>query len=222
MAELSFNGQNRFIMTGKRMAVTLVNEDKEAALAEVSLDWGDEGRTEDLPMAVSRPLLKIPPQWNAPLEILYQGEGLPSDRESYFLLNVLDVPQAPKVPHVLQIALRHRLKLFYRPPLKEAPDDAMAALTWEMSSEKNGAIRIGNPSPYYLTLSDIERIGQDGRRCGEPIEHMMLAPFSTQSLAMSACRPERLRYQVVSDAGNMRPYAATLSPGRKQHGISQL
>lgn len=52
-ADLSFDGQNRFVMKGKRLPITLVNEGKEPALAEISLDWGTDGKGQALPFAVS-------------------------------------------------------------------------------------------------------------------------------------------------------------------------
>ncbi|WP_163752625.1 fimbria/pilus periplasmic chaperone, partial [Proteus mirabilis] len=93
---------------------SLVNEGKEPALAEISLDWGTDGTGQALPFAVSRPLLRLGAGQRAKVEVLYQGQGLPTDRETYLLLSVLDVPHAPSTPETLQIALRHRFKLFYR------------------------------------------------------------------------------------------------------------
>lgn len=223
-ADLSFDGQNRFIMSGQRMAVTLVNEGKTAALAEVSLNWGEpeSGQRQPLPLAVSKPLLRIPGGQKANVEVFYQGTGLPTDRESYLLLSVLDVPPAAKTPHTMTVALRHRFKLLYRPSLKSTLDEAMAGLSWEVRKETAGRLIADNPSPYYLTLSDIEAIGLNGQPCGQPIEHLMLPPFSTHPLDIPACQPTRLRYQIISDAGNPRPYGATLSADKKSHGSAQL
>ncbi|WP_455710190.1 fimbrial biogenesis chaperone [Pseudomonas chlororaphis] len=223
-ADLSLDGKNRFIMTGQRMAITLVNEGKMAALAEVSLNWGEpeSGQSRLLPLAVSKPLLRIPGGQKTNVEVFYQGTGLPTDRESHLLLSVLDVPPAAKTPHTMTVALRHRFKLFYRPPLKSTLDEAMAGLSWEMQKETAGRLIADNPSPYYLTLSDIEAIGPNGQRCGQPIEHLMLLPFSMQPVDIPACQPANLRYQVVSDAGNLRPYGATLSPDKKSHGLAQF
>ncbi|MFC5694385.1 molecular chaperone [Pseudomonas sp. GCM10022186] len=219
MAELSFNGENRFIMADARTTITLANEDKESALAQVTLDWGDGDEERDLPMALSTPLVRIPARQKATVDVLYEGHGLPEDRESYFLLSVLDVPKTPKDPNVLQIALRHRFKLFYRPALQMTPDAARAAMTWERLEGSEGQVRIGNPSPYYLTLSDIDARGPDGHSCGNPIEHLMLSPFSSHALDTPTCRPGGFHYQVISDAGNPRPYHVTLVPGRKSQGV---
>ncbi|WP_063431573.1 fimbrial biogenesis chaperone [Pseudomonas chlororaphis] len=223
LADLSFDGKNRFIMTGQRMTVTLANEGNQAALAEVSLDWGENESesVQPLPLAISRPLLRIEAGKKANVEVFYQGAGLPTDRESYLLLSVLDVPPAATTPHTMNVALRHRFKLLYRPALQSTLDEAMAGLSWAVQKDSAGWLIAGNPSPYYLTLSDIETIGANGQLCGQPIEHLMLPPFSMQPLDVSACQPASLRYQIVSDAGNLRPYGATLSPDQKNHGSAQ-
>jgi len=222
-ADLSFDGKNRFIMTGQRMAATLVNEGKTVALAEVSLNWGEpeSGQSPPLPLAVSKPLLQISPGKRAVVEVFYQGKGLPTDRESYLLLSVLDVPPAAKTPHSMSVALRHRFKLLYRPTLESTLDEAMAGLSWAVQKETAGSLIADNPSPYYLTLSDIEAIGTNGQPCGQPIEHLMLSPFSTQPVDIPTCQPASLRYQIISDAGNLRPYGATLSAEKKSHGSAQ-
>ncbi|MDT4869872.1 putative fimbrial chaperone YadV [compost metagenome] len=151
--------------------------------------------------------------------MFYQGQGLPADRESYLLLDVLDVPPAPKVPNAMQIALRHRLKLFYRPPLKTTPDQAMVALEWTLPASGSTAPGASNPSPYYLTLSNLEVLDAQDRLCGEPLDHLMLAPFSEHRLETATCHPASLRYDVISDAGNPRPHQATLVPGGKATAI---
>lgn len=223
-ADLSFDGKNRFIMTGQRMAVTLANDGSTAALAEVSLDWGAPASETSplLPLAISKPLLRIDAGKKANVEVFYQGAGLPTDRETYLLLSVLDVPPAAKTPHSMTVALRHRFKLLYRPALKSTLDEAMAGLSWEVQKETQGRLIADNPSPYYLTLSDIEATGANGQRCGQPIEHLMLPPFSAQPVDIPACQPTSLHYQIVSDAGNLRPYGATLSAEKKSHGSAQL
>ncbi|MFJ1213571.1 fimbrial biogenesis chaperone [Burkholderia pyrrocinia] len=221
VADLSFDGQNRFIMTGKRMKVDIVNEGDGDALADVSVTWGDEKTKKDLPLVISRPLLKISPKGRGSVDIIYQGIGFPADRESYMLLNVLDVPTVPHDPNVLQIALRHRLKLFYRPALKETLDDAMAALSWELRNEGGRVISAYNPSAYYLTLSDITFVDRSGNGCAESIEHLMIAPFSSALLEISSCNSTDFRFNVISDAGYARPYRVKLIFGENNTGLRQ-
>ncbi|RQS09805.1 molecular chaperone [Burkholderia sp. Bp9002] len=219
-ADLAFNGQNRFIMKGSRMTVPITNQGNAPALAQISLDWGDANRSGSLPFMIDKPLLRLEPGRTGTVEIYYQGDGLPADRESYVLLNVLDVPEAPRNNNVLQIALRHRFKLLYRPKLKQTTDEAIAELTWELQGQGT-PLRADNPSPYYLTLSDIEIIGTDGQSCGKPIEHLMLPPFSHHIFDTVTCSADSLRYRLVSDGGNMRPYQTPLAAGNKRHGVLQ-
>lgn len=113
-------------------------------------------------------------------------------------------------------------KLFYRPTLENTLDEAMAGLSWAVQKESEGRLIADNPSPYYLTLSDIEAIGPNGQPCSQPIEHLMLSPFSTQPVVIPMCQPASLRYQIVSDAGNLRSYGAKLSADKKNHGSTQF
>lgn len=226
-AELSFEGRNRFFLSGVRAPVAIVNEGDAPALVQVSLAWGEGDADVDrvLPIAVSKPLLRIAPGGRASTELFYQGAGLPQDRESYFVLSVLDVPPAARQENNLQLAYRHHFKLFYRPALASTPDEAIASLVWEMSTEaEGGRVTAHNPSPYYLTLSEVALVDATGQPCGQAVEHLMLPPFSSRPLtaADSDCRPARVYYRWVSDGGHRRPHAAFLSPGVRSHGGPEL
>lgn len=143
--------------------------------------------------------------------MLYQGQGLPTDRETYLLLSVLDVPHAPSTPETLQIALRHRFKLFYRPPLEATVEQANEGVTWTLGTSGNP--KAHNPSPYHITFSQLEFLDASERSCGEAIEHLMLAPFSNHQFDIAACHPDKVRYAIVSDGGNLHPYHGALKSG---------
>ena len=221
-ADLSFNGKNRFILNGVRTAITVINEGNAPVLAEVSLDWGDAKKTaDDMPLAISSPLVKIAPRQRDAVHVFYQGAGLPQDRESYFLLNVLDVPANAGGMNQIQIALRHRFKLFYRPRLKTTPDDAMRTLAWQTSPSPGAVAVVENPSPLYVTLSHIQAYDSASRACGMPVNHLMVAPFSTAPAPSAGCVPASLRYSIVTDAGDLRPFTVTLSPDAKNQATPE-
>ncbi|MDA3276079.1 molecular chaperone [Pseudomonas aeruginosa] len=218
-ADISFDGKNRFVMSGQRLSVTLVNEEGQAALARIALEWGDGASERELPMVVSKPLLRISPNARTTVEILYQGQGLPLDRESYFLLSVLDVPTKPQVENVMQVALQHHFKLFYRPALKSTHEQAMSALSWELDSAGE-RLQAVNAAPYYLTLSDIQAYGEGGQDCGKPLDHVMLPPYSATPVRLPDCSViSKLNYAVVSDAGNQRPFRTTLRSGARSGAV---
>ncbi|MHC9141093.1 fimbrial biogenesis chaperone [Pseudomonas aeruginosa] len=170
-------------------------------------------------MVVSKPLLRISPNARTTVEILYQGQGLPLDRESYFLLSVLDVPTKPQVENVMQVALQHHFKLFYRPVLKSTHEQAMSALSWELDSAGE-RLQAVNASPYYLTLSDVQAYGEHGQDCGKPLDHVMLPPNSSIPVPIPECSvPSGLHYAVVSDAGNLRPFRTALRNGMQSSAL---
>lgn len=222
LAEISFGGQTRFIMSTEhsRKTVEIANHEDRDNLVQIDLEWGD-GRAGELPVVVSQPLLLISPRGKKILDILYAGEGLPDDRESFFLLNVLEVPMAASEPNVLQLTLRHRMKLFYRPKLPSSLEDATAGLRWRLDMASASPLMADNPSPYYLTLTDLQAFDAHGQACGLVLEHMMLMPFSAQSPQLPGCSGTvaRIDFQVVSDTGRPRPYRAFVQAGADARGV---
>jgi P pilus assembly chaperone PapD len=191
VADIEFDGVTRFVFNAedKQKSITVVNAGSETVLAQITLDQGNgEENLHGLPMALSKPLLKLVAGGRQSVEILYQGTGLPQDRESYFLLSVTDIPQVPEQTNLLQVALRHRLKLFFRPSLSMRVEDAFTKLYWTQSSRSEYAeLNAHNDSPYYLTLTDIGLYGRQGQACGDKVEHLMVAPFSTQAISAPNC-----------------------------------
>ncbi|WP_268628645.1 fimbrial biogenesis chaperone, partial [Escherichia coli] len=99
------------------------------------------------------------------------GSGLPQDRESLLWVNVQEIPPTPKQDNVLQVAIRTRIKLFYRPAsLAGSPEEAASKVRWERSGNTLKAI---NDSPYYLSFSTVSVAGE---KIKEP---QMVAPFAT-------------------------------------------
>ena len=67
----------------------------------------------------------------------FSGASLPQDRESLFWFNMLDIPPEPKNSqgsNYLQLSIRSRIKLFYRPiTLKGNVSEAAKSLTLGIS-----------------------------------------------------------------------------------------
>ncbi|WP_080925961.1 molecular chaperone [Pseudomonas chlororaphis] len=204
-SEISFGGFTRFIFDGEQQSlmVTLINEDPQPALVQSLLQWGDGDPNRDLPMVVNKPLLLIPAQGRASITLFYQGIGLPTDRESFLLLRVMQVPQKPKEENSMQIALQHNMKLIFRPKLPGSLEDAVEKLRWAPSQAAPGSYQARNDTPYYLTLTEVGLRDRTGIPCGNSIEHLMIAPFSSYELVVPGCHQAagRIAYQFISDAG---------------------
>jgi len=221
-AELDFNGLSRFVFNegSKRLSIVITNKGKHPTLAQSSVGWGDKDAP--LPMAISKPLQIILPGTDGAVEVFYQGQGLPTDRESYLLLSVLDVSQAPKEPNTVTLGILHHFKLFFRPKLAQTTKEAIANLAWKTPA---GAFSssISNTSPYFITLSDIDLINAAGESCGKVVDHLMIGPFSQAVLEGVECGfpPSAARYDYVTDTGMVQPYEVRLMQGSESKGLPQ-
>lgn len=137
------------------------------------------------------------------IRITHTGEALPKDRESVFYLNVLDIPPKPqgeKAPeNYLQIAVRSRIKLFYRPQNLPFPvEQAYEKVQWHLSGKNN--IIAKNPTPYFITYQDIA-VHQNGYTISVK-ETGMVAPFSEKHFALKqAIRGGSVNWRVINDYG---------------------
>jgi chaperone protein EcpD len=136
------------------------------------------------------PLFRLDPTKGQSLRLVYTHEPLPEDRESLFWLNVLDIPPRgatnPDLPNQLELAFKHRMKVFFRPAgLAGSATDAPAHLTWKLLSKdgKPVAIQATNPTPYHVSLTQVI-----ATVAGQPVSAKadMVEPFASRSFDLPA------------------------------------
>lgn len=205
--------------------VRLMNQNTRPALVEAWIDAGDLHSTPDsvhTPFLITPPLFRMNAGQDQSLRILYiQGQHpLPTDRESIFWLNVLEIPPKPtgEAAHhnTLQFAIRSRIKLFYRPDkLSVSRTKAPGMLTWKLVQTGNGvALKAHNPTPYYLTFSKVTlTVGdqQDEAKTG------MVAPFGDLDLAVQGLSgipttAASVTYSTLNDFGASIRHEGTARP----------
>ncbi|WP_193099572.1 molecular chaperone [Burkholderia sp. Z1] len=214
----------RVIFDGKhKEASVVVNNDGADVLIQSWLDPLDAADGQALPFAVTPPLAKVPASRQQLLRVLYEGVGVPTDRESAFWLNVQEIPQAAVGDTVLQLAVRQRIKVFFRPSgLKSDPQQAPAGLQWRLDRESGKAVlRIRNPGLYHVTVVDAK--WHSGDKDVPVIDAKMVAPGGAASLSVtlpaSGAAPE-LRYDIVNDFGGREHYRVTLPVGQSASPIA--
>ena len=142
-----------------------------------------------VPFVLTPALSRLDPNQGQALRLHYvpdPAKPLPDDRESVFYLNVLEIPPKPENAdsrNLLQLAVRNRIKLFYRPANLSKPDDAANSATWSLRQDAgNSVIEVHNPSAYYLSLNKVALSN------GAETEPAMIAP-SSRSRRRSPWRP---------------------------------
>ena len=214
-------GGTRVILPAEEGEVTLrlTNDNTTPALVQAWIDTGDAKSTPDnvdTPFLITPPMFRMEPHRDQSLRILYTREPLPADRESLFWLNVLEVPPkptdlAPGASNYLQLALRSRLKLFFRP--KGLPGDAFKAPAQLVFHANAGALVVNNPTAFHVTLTDIVlEIG--GKSVA--VEGGMVAPKSELRLpitgASTAPAGTAVRFNAINDFGSPAPFEGALAP----------
>ncbi len=215
-------GQTRVVFHGndRDQSLQLMNVSSEPMLTEIWLDDGNSnagpGQT-DVPFVVTPPMARIEPRQAQTVRIMYTGEALPSDRESVFWLNVLEVPpKAPTAKHAnrLEISIRSRIKLIYRPKaLHGNPRAVMAALTWRLvAAGRAPRVAVRNPTPYNMAVANLQAV-EGGRAVGTPV-NVDVPPFSSKTVVLSvassasltsAKAPTGVHYAIVDDQGAYVP-----------------
>ena len=198
------------------VTVRLTNQNTTPALIEAWIDNGDAQSTPDkvsTPFLITPPLFRMEPNRDQSLRILFthSEQPLPTDRESVFWLNVLEIPPKPSGPqfqgkNYLQLAIRSRLKLFYRPAgLAGDPIKAASELSFNAASTAgSGALVVHNPTPYYVTIAQITlNVGGTSHK----VDTGMVAPLSDLRVAIADLKQapsagSEVQYNCINDYGS--------------------
>jgi len=215
----------RVIFDGKnKESSVVVSNDGTDALLQAWLDPLDDATDAQLPFAITPPLAKVGAKQQQLLRVLYEGVGMPADRESAFWLSVQEIPQTARDNNVLQLAVRQRIKVFYRPVgLGGDPLKAATSLQWQLNQDAGKAmLRLSNPSLYHVTVVDAKL--HAGNTDEPVVDAKMVAPGSTVTLPVNVPAghtgtPE-LRYEVINDFGGRESYRVTLHGSQPSAPVS--
>lgn len=163
----------------KEVSVQLLNTGEQPSLVQAWIDNGDPNSTPEtakVPFFLTPPVVKVDGKNGQQLRIKYLQGDLPQDRESIFYLNVLDIPPVPENAegkNVMQIAVRSRIKLFYRPiHLKTSIKDINKEIRLSKYSQ---GVKIENKSPYYITIVSLM---EKNSKNNELTDGVLISPFS--------------------------------------------
>lgn len=192
-------GGTRVIYNGdkKEASAAIRNPEKSGVyLVQSWVDSGEQGSK--VPFIVTPPLFRINPGEENILRIVRTGGNLPQDRESVFWLNVKSIPATDdSKPHtnVLQVVMKSRIKLFYRPAgLEGQPETAYHQLSAVRSGNH---LTLSNPTPYYVTLFTLKVDGQEIK------EADMVPPEGSASFTLSSSSASSVTWQAISDYGGI-------------------
>lgn len=196
------------------VTVRLESQNDYSSLIQSWIDSGNKSqeiKNINVPFVLLPPITRIEPHQGQTLRISYLEEGfnLPADRESVFWLNVLDIPPkaSGKGENLLQMAIRTRIKLFFRPKaLQDAsPAEAAEKIIWRLVKDnKKTVLEADNRSPFHISITSVEAKSASGTLYA-PGE--MIAPFSKAVYAFPGNKftLSKFKYIYINDYGASVP-----------------
>ena len=156
------------------------------------------------PFVATPPLFRLDPRKEQMVRIQKVPGALPEDRESVFYFNAQEIPVAGKAgENTLKIAMRTRIKLFYRPAgLQGNPLEALPQLRWSLAQEQGKSVLVvNNPSAFHVSFIGVKVIA--GAQTVEVEEPKMVAPMSSQRYALPGFsgRSGDVLFSAINDYG---------------------
>lgn len=191
---------SRVIYDAENKAATLAlrNNASKAYMVQAWLESGEYNKGESIPFVVTPPLIKLESGKEAALRFIYAGQGLPTDRESQFWINIQEIPPKSDQENTLQLAIRSKIKLFYRPTKIDLRlEDAVKHLKWYV---KDQSLYLENNSPLHVTIGDLKL--NDQSAVVKSMNQDMVAPYSNIVVLKDLSYPVKsLEFTYINDYG---------------------
>ncbi|WMY73219.1 molecular chaperone [Buttiauxella selenatireducens] len=192
-------GGTRVIYDGgkKESSLSVNNPDNVSYLIQSWIDTGENG-TEKAPFMVTPPLFRLDGSKSNVLRIVRAGGNLATDRESLYWMNIKAIPSVEQdnSKNTLQIAVKTRIKLIYRPQgLKGVPEESAEKLVWK----RNGnSLSVTNPTPFYMNFQEVKVGGK------EVADVTYVAPQSSATFKLlSGVTAGTVTWKIISDFGGI-------------------
>ncbi|MDY1038555.1 fimbrial biogenesis chaperone [Lelliottia sp. CFBP8978] len=191
-------GGTRVIYDGakKESSLRIENPDKSPYLIQSWVEATDSG-AKKAPFVITPPLFRLDGEQKNILRIVQAG-GLPQNQESLFWLNIKSIPYVAKKDNTLQIAIKTRIKLIYRPDtLKSNSEATTNELRWQHAGNK---IQVSNPTNYYMNFNSI-------KVNGKALSNVtFVAPHATAQFPVSGGQSSgQVSWKLINDFGVTGP-----------------
>lgn len=191
-------GGTRLVYDGakKESSINVNNPDETPYLIQSWVESQSNSSTANIPFIITPPLFRLDGEQQNVLRVVKVG-NLPEDHESLYWLNVKSIPSGKQMENTLQIAVRTRIKLIYRPSaLKNSvPEDQTEKLIW---TKDGNQLRLKNPTPYYMNFNEIS-VG------GKKLDNVTYIPPGDTITFTLPNKDNVVKWKIISDYGSIGP-----------------
>ena len=138
----------------KEASLGISNPDNLDYLVQSWVESTDHAR-DKTPFLMTPPLFRLDGKQDNVLRVVRTGGNLPTDRESLYWLNIKTIPSSAheESSNTLQIAIKTRIKLIYRPAaIAGKPDEVAGKLRWH---KEGNSLVVSNPTPFYMNFQEV-------------------------------------------------------------------
>lgn len=181
----------------KESSIQVSNPDNIDYLVQSWVENENNSR-EKAPFLITPPLFRLDGKQDNVLRVIRTGGNLPEDRESLFWLNIKSIPSSTRQDNIntLQIAIKTRIKLLYRPAsITGKPEEVATQLQWR---EQGNQLIVNNPTPFYMNFQEVSVGGKKLEKISYAIpkgESHFTLPANTTSKTVS--------WKIINDYGGI-------------------
>ncbi|MTD41276.1 fimbria/pilus periplasmic chaperone [Erwinia sp. CPCC 100877] len=194
-------GGTRVIYQENKKEASISVNNQDSSTPYLIQSWLENATPDDnraVPFIVTPPLFRLEPEKSSVLRISYTGAPLPKDRESVFWLNIKSIaPSNPDGGNRLQVNIKSKFKLFYRPSgLEGNPLEAYKKVTFRRQGNQ---LIAHNPTPYFVSFYKVNVSGHEIKNPG------MVPPAGDCQWTLSG--GNQVSWQAINDFGGITEVA---------------
>lgn len=187
----------RVIFNGakKEAAINVSNPDQIPYLIQSWIE-PPTGSTEKAPFIITPPLFRLDKGQQNTVRIVRKG-SMPEDKESLYWIDIKGIPSAPRRENTLQIAVKTRFKLIYRPAslVDVSLEDQAGKLVWQ---KMGSHIQVKNPTPYVINFNVITVNGKEV----DDVSYVLPGTTATFALPANAANGD-VTFKIINDYGGI-------------------
>ncbi|MCJ3377170.1 fimbria/pilus periplasmic chaperone [Klebsiella pneumoniae] len=195
-------GGTRLIFNGEKKdsSINLANEDKVNYLIQSWVE-NEDGTRDNTPFIITPPLFRLNAEEQNVLRVIKTNDMFSDDREQLYWINVKSIPSTSKElmsSNSLQIAIKTRIKLIYRPAslYSTQPEDVAQLVKWSMSE---GSLRVSNPTGYYMNFNSIKFNGLEIKNT----QYVSPKATTTYKLSDRSVQHGTIEWSIINDYGGV-------------------
>lgn len=197
-------GGTRVVYEGAKKEASISVNNPEKLTPYLIQSWVEAATgagNEKAPFIITPPLFRLDPGQENVLRIIRTGGGFPDNKESVYWLNIKSIASSEQAEvNQLQIAVKTRIKMFYRPPgLAGNPAEAYKALTFSRHGDQ---LQVSNPTSYHVSFFSVKVGDKEIKDAG------MVAPQGTLSWPLPAGASGTVSWESINDYGGISATAS--------------